>query len=132
MGNSLKHLRGFLVIDGDLSRRTNLFGRSAVELLGPGDVLRPREGTGWASLPYEPSWMVHAPCRIAILDAGFEAALGRLPGVAGQLVDRAVQRARTLAVLLAISGTPNLATRLLLLFWHLADRWGTRPQRGPS
>ena len=35
------HHRGFLIIDGLLSRDVDVLGRGCVELLGPGDVMRP-------------------------------------------------------------------------------------------
>jgi len=36
-----KHHRGFLIIEGLLSREVDVLGRTCVELLGAGDVLRP-------------------------------------------------------------------------------------------
>src|ERR1700716_3185228 len=36
-----QHHRGFLIIDGLLSRNVEVLGRACVELLGPGDVMRP-------------------------------------------------------------------------------------------
>ena len=35
------HHRGFLVVDGLLSREVDVLGRRCVELIGPCDVLRP-------------------------------------------------------------------------------------------
>ena len=35
------HHRGFLIIEGLLSREVDVLGRSCIELLGAGDVLRP-------------------------------------------------------------------------------------------
>jgi len=35
------HHRGFLVVDGLLSREVDVLGRRCVELLGHGDVMRP-------------------------------------------------------------------------------------------
>jgi CRP/FNR family transcriptional regulator, cyclic AMP receptor protein len=40
-----KHHRGFLIIDGLLSRDVNVLGRTCVELLGAGDVRDPGAGT---------------------------------------------------------------------------------------
>src|SRR5690348_11020438 len=36
-----RHHQGFLIIDGLLAREVEVLGRTCVELLGPGDVLRP-------------------------------------------------------------------------------------------
>jgi CRP/FNR family transcriptional regulator, cyclic AMP receptor protein len=114
------------VLDGALTRETQLLDQRAVEFLGPGDVLRPIEGTAWASLPYSPSLRAVVPSRIALLGEGFEANLPRMPGVAGQLEGRAIQRARTLGLQMAIVGIPKLRLRILAMLWHLADRWGRR------
>jgi CRP/FNR family transcriptional regulator, cyclic AMP receptor protein len=37
-----------------------------------------------------------------------------------------MHRSRTLAVHSAIENMPRLEDRLLLLFWQMAERWGTR------
>src|SRR5215204_6346069 len=36
-----EHHRGFLIVDGLLSRTVNVLGRHCVELVGHGDVMRP-------------------------------------------------------------------------------------------
>lgn len=123
-----RRIIAFLVLDGMLSRETRILGERAVELLGPGDPMRPPEGCEWTTLPYKPSWQVGAPTNLAILDEDFEAMLSRMPGVAGQLVGRAVQRSRTLAIQLAICGVSDLGKRLLVMLWHLADRWGRQEE----
>lgn len=122
-------LLAFLVIDGPLSRETRLFGERAVELLGPGDPFRPTEGLGPTTLPYEPSWKVVAESKVAILDADFEGKLRWMPDIAGQLVARTREAVGTMACQLAITGIRDLAARLLVMLWHLADRWGRR-ERG--
>ena len=64
-----QHHQGFLVIDGLLSREVDVLGRRCVELLGPGDVLRP-----WTWDPdglhvhAEVGWMVLEPTRLAVLN----------------------------------------------------------------
>ena len=40
------------------------------------------------------------------------------------LLRRGVHRAHSLALIHAIASAKRLETRLLLLLWHLADRWG--------
>jgi CRP-like cAMP-binding protein len=61
--------------------------------------------------------------RLAVLDHRFAARVGPYPEVVAALVGRALQRARTLAVQLAIAHHPRVDHRVLLLFWHLAERW---------
>ena len=54
-----KHHRGFLIIDGLLSRDVTVVGRDCVELLGAGDVLRPwRWDTEGSHVHAEVGWAV--------------------------------------------------------------------------
>jgi hypothetical protein len=52
------HHRGFLIIDGLVSREVDVLGRRCVELLGHGDVLRPGAGmpTAPTSMPRWGGW----------------------------------------------------------------------------
>src|SRR4051794_30014848 len=71
---------GLLVLDGMLLRRVTLAGRSSVELVGPGDVLRPwQDGGGLATLPAETSWRALQQSPVAGLDPGLLALLRPLP-----------------------------------------------------
>src|SRR3954468_17352798 len=64
---------GFLVLEGVLLHRVELLGRRAVELLGPGDLLRPwRTADPSTSLPLQADWKVCERARLAVLDARFE------------------------------------------------------------
>jgi hypothetical protein len=116
---------GLLVIDGMMAREVNVAGAPFTELIGEGEILRPWE---WASdLPLESArvtWNVMETTRVAVLDRGFVARAARWPELTTALVARAVKRSRGLAVQLAICNLPRVEARLLLLMWHLADRWG--------
>jgi CRP/FNR family transcriptional regulator, cyclic AMP receptor protein len=117
---------GLLLLDGLIVRQAGGKGRSGAELLGPGDLLRPwDDGHGRAgdSLPVGTSLTVIQQARLAVLDYRFAARLAPYPEVVGALVGRALERARTLAAQLAIAHHPRVDDRLLLLFWHLAERW---------
>jgi CRP-like cAMP-binding protein len=46
------------------------------------------------------------------------------PELTGRLVGRALERSRNLTVNMAIVGHPRVSTRVHMLLWHLADRWG--------
>lgn len=70
------------------------------------------------------TWLVVAPTRLAVLDVRWAARMTRWPGVACELVGRALERSRRLATLLAISRHRRLDVRLRLLLWTLADRFG--------
>lgn len=116
---------GLLVVGGLLVRRVGRDRRFGAELLGPGDLLRPWQDDGEdASLPFETTFTVALRVQLALLDRAFSLRLAPYPEVIGNLVGRALQRARTLAVHLAIVHQRRVDRRLLMLFWHLADRWG--------
>lgn len=116
---------GLLVLDGLLLREVSLLGRSASELLGPGDVLRPWEderATG--PVPVEASWSVVEPARLAVLDQRFAERTASLPELTAAIASRVMGRARWAALLLAVNQLRPVELRLMVLLWHLADRWG--------
>ncbi len=117
---------GILVLRGLLIRRVGIDGRFGAELLGEGDLLRPWQ---WESdsptLPLEMAWSIVEPARLALLDEKFvRRCLGAYPELASALVGRAMQRARNLAVNMAIVHQARVDIRLHMLLWHLAGRWG--------
>lgn len=117
---------GILVLSGLLIRRVGIDGRFGAELLGEGDLLRPWQ---WeadsATLPLEMAWSIVEPARLAILDDEFvRRCVGSSPELASALVGRAMQRARHLAVNMAIVHQARVDVRLHMLLWHLAGRWG--------
>lgn len=116
---------GLLVVSGILCRRVVQGERNGAEVIGSGDLLRPWEGIGgWASIPTESSWRVIEPGRLAILDESFVRRASPYPELSIGLVRRGLQRARYLTVLIAIISQRRIETRLTMLFWHLADRFG--------
>src|ERR1700750_2037116 len=59
------HHRGFLVIEGLLSREVKVLGRRCVELIGSADVLRPWQWDPDGSHVHaEVGWMVLEPTRL--------------------------------------------------------------------
>jgi CRP/FNR family cyclic AMP-dependent transcriptional regulator len=116
---------GMLVLQGLLIRRVGVDGRFGAELLGDGDLLRPGQGEdGQTALPLTTDWRVLEPTRVAVLDKRATQRLARYPDLIAGLVGRAVERSHELAVRLAIVQHPRVDVRLLMLLWHLADRWG--------
>ena len=116
---------GLLVLHGLLIRRVGIDGRFGAELLGEGDLLRPWQGQDIPpTLPRTTGWRVLQPTDVAVLDAVAAQRLARYPELFGQLVARAIERSRNLAVNMAIVHHPRVDTRLNMLLWHLADRWG--------
>lgn len=123
---SLRKGSGLLLLNGMLLRRVGVQGRFAAELLAPGDLLRPwqREDDG-TSVPRRSGWHVLSHAQLALLDVDFSRRIAAYPEIHSRLVGRALRRARHLAVNIAIVHQPRVQTRLHMLLWHLADRWGT-------
>jgi len=116
---------GFLVLDGLLMRRIGIGGLYGAELLGRGDILRPWQGEDvQPSLPSVSAWTVLQPARLAVLDPRASRRLARYPPLTARLVARALERSRNLAINMTIVHHYRVETRLHMLFWHLADRWG--------
>ncbi len=119
------HHRGFLVIDGLLTRAVDVLGRRCVELIGPGDVLRPWSWDGEGShVRAEVGWTVLEPVRLAVLDHGLVTRMVPWPELGVELFARGTRRAHHLAVALAIAHHPRVDDRVLLTLWHVAERWG--------
>lgn len=116
---------GLVLVDGILVRELRLGPNPTVELLGPGDVLRP-----WVLeydeplLDFESTWTVLVPSRVALLDRDVTNRLGRWPPITTMIADRLVSRCRRLAALQAIAQIVGVERRVLALLWHLAERWG--------
>jgi CRP/FNR family cyclic AMP-dependent transcriptional regulator len=120
-----RHHRGFLLLDGLLTRQVNVLGRHCVELLGPGDVLRPWQWDEEGShVRAEVGWQVLEPTTLAVLDHGLVERMMPFPQLGVELFTRGARRAHALAVALAITHHQRIEDRVLLTLWHLAERWG--------
>jgi CRP/FNR family transcriptional regulator, cyclic AMP receptor protein len=116
---------GLLIVDGVLSFDVTIEERLSVELLGPGDVVRPWETpTQDSLLAVHTSWSVRSPLAVANLDERFSEAATRYPEVLATLFERLTDRAMRLATTQAISQLTGVERRLTALLWHLAERWG--------
>jgi CRP/FNR family cyclic AMP-dependent transcriptional regulator len=116
---------GLLILEGLVLRRVGAPLRYAAELVGPGDLLRPWPHDGEdVTLPFDVQFRVLERTRFAILDEAFAERAAPFPQIALALLARSMQRSRTLAMNMAIVHYPEVRARLLLMLWHLADRWG--------
>lgn len=119
------HHRGFLVIDGLISREVEVLGRRCVELIGAGDVIRPWSWDDEGShVQAEVGWVVLEPARLAVLNHHLVERMNPWPQLGLELFNRGTRRAHALAVSLAIAHHQRVDDRLLLTLWHLAERWG--------
>jgi hypothetical protein len=116
---------GLLVLDGLMTRATTLLGRTSVELIGREDLIRPWDDLGeGTSVSLLTSWTVLRDTRLVVLDERFVERISPWPAIGAALVGRCARRARWLAFHAAMLENPRVDVRLMLLFWHLADRWG--------
>jgi len=116
---------GLLVLSGLFCRRVVQGQRYGAELLGPGDLLRPWDRIDeWSSIPIDSAWLVIEDARLANLDRDFAARCASFPEIGVALIRRGLMRSRYLAMLFAIVAERRVETRLTMLFWHLADRFG--------
>ena len=116
---------GFLVLEGLLARDVVLGGHSCTQLIGDGDVFEPMSPARAEGLvPFDVLWEVLAPVRIVVLDDAFARAVTRWPQVASALLERSVRRMTRMSIHQALLQLSPVETRLLVLFWFLAERWG--------
>jgi CRP/FNR family cyclic AMP-dependent transcriptional regulator len=120
-----EHHRGFLIVEGLLTRTVNVLGRHCVELIGHGDVMRPWQWDEAGShVRAEIGWQVLEPTRLAVLDNKLVLRIAPWPQLGLELFNRGTRRAHHLAVALAIAHHQRVGDRLVLTLWHLAERWG--------
>ena len=70
--------------------------------------------------------------QLAVLDESFARSLALWPQVMRALLERAVRRTLRMSIHQALLQLSPVETRLLVLFWHLADRWGHVTPQGIS
>jgi CRP/FNR family transcriptional regulator, cyclic AMP receptor protein len=119
---------GYLIAKGLLIRRVEVTPGTSVELLGRGDLLRPwQEDT---SSFCTASWEVLEQTTLVALGPGLTRSLGQWPAIASNVAARGLRRSRALAADAAISSIIGIEERLLLLLWHIAERWGETGKDG--
>lgn len=122
---------GLLVLDGMLARQVLINEKESVELVGPGDVLRP-----WAEVDREISeqigecWIVPRQVHLALLDREFAVSVAPWPEIAANVADRVAMRVGRMALIAAFQGIRRIDLRLLAILWTYADRWGRVTPRG--
>ena len=116
---------GLLVVSGVLARELCVHDVPSAELFGPGDIIRTRRiETSQEMLRIPVRWTALGRASVAVADRDSALALRRYPEVEALVLDRVNARAERLAVTQAISQITGVETRLEMLLWHLAERWG--------
>lgn len=124
---------GLLVSDGLAVRRVALGHRAAAELLGSGDVMQPWEEDGeHAAYPFEASFRVVEALSLLVLDATLTQRLMHFPEIVARLMGRVMARSRRVVGHLAVAQLASVDTRLHVVLWHLADRFGHVGPEGVS
>lgn len=118
---------GFLIVHGCLSHEVAVLGKTtAIDFLAHGDVFHTAVAPVMTSVAAESSWHVLEPTRVALLDERFLTAVQPWPHLTAALLLRQERRSAWLAHILAISHLPRVPSRVLVLLWLFADRWGHR------
>lgn len=115
---------GVLLLEGLFAVDVHVGGRTATELLGPGDLIQPPHPDIDLLLDREVTRKVLVASRLAVLDREFLDRVRPWPEIVLTLLRRAEKRAIDLNLQRAVSSHPSLELRLALLLWHLAERWG--------
>lgn len=115
----------FLIVDGVVLKETTLADRSALELLGPGDVLAPPltaahqlESRGVSR------YLAHGCVSLAAIEAQFRRARTRWPGIADFLHDCLGRQTHRASMHVAMLHQPRVEDRVIVLFADLAERFG--------
>lgn len=116
------------VVSGLVSRQIDIGAQPALELLGPGDFFGNRALDGM--LPAVAQLHVSSPTKLALLDDRLLAAVRRWPRLLPGLMMRLCDQRDRLGLQLAISHQPRVEDRLVNLFWHLSDRFGSVTTEG--
>ena len=116
---------GYLILDGLVARDVVLAGHVSTELVGEGDVLQPQATPRDDALIHtRVYWHVLTPVRTAVLDPEFSRTLVDWPQVTAAILDRANRRLLKMSIHQALLQLSPVETRLLVMFWYLAERWG--------
>src|SRR4051794_10011687 len=118
-----------VVLDGLITRHLDIGGHPALQLHGPGDVVAARP-VAQGLLPARDALAAASPSRLAIIDDHFLLAARRWPRLITGFFQHIQDQADRLLVQLVIAEQPRVEERLLALFLHLADRFGTVTRDG--
>jgi CRP/FNR family transcriptional regulator, cyclic AMP receptor protein len=115
----------FLVVEGVVRKVTSFAGRSALELLGPGDLLAPPlTAARQVESPAVSRYMAHGLASLAVLDDRFRRAARRWPGLFDCLQECLDHQTHRASRHLAILHLPRVEDRIVALFADLAERFG--------
>jgi CRP/FNR family cyclic AMP-dependent transcriptional regulator len=118
---------GLLLVRGILKRTLAVAGLPCTEILSAGDIVRPVATVDDSERSRgRPAWSAIDPISLAVLDEAFIDACRPWPSILASIVGRVIERGhwRT-SIRSAIAQTRRIDDRVLMLFWHFSQRWGT-------
>jgi len=119
-----------VIVDGLVWREVAVLDHALIELLGPGDVLQVTVADGSPRLGPWTTVIASAGTDLVVLDESFVRAAAHWPTLLVAVGARLEQQRERLAVQGLISHLSRAEHRLLLMLWHLAQRWGYRSPQG--
>jgi CRP/FNR family transcriptional regulator, cyclic AMP receptor protein len=114
---------GATVFDGLVMSSLRVGERTGVHLLGPGDLLVPRNEL-WPSWLAELDFRTAASVRLGLLGNDLLAAVYRWPRLLQGLYGTLGDQLQRLTVQLVICQLPRVEDRIMAMLWLLADTWG--------
>lgn len=117
-------LVGLVIVAGLVCRELALRDRRMLELLGPGEVVHPPVESDRPRLGARIAGTAVLDTELLVLRGSFIAAAARWPCLLRSVQDRLESQRTHLAVQGLIAHLPRVELRLLLVLYHLADRWG--------
>lgn len=114
---------GAAVFEGLVMSSLRIGEQTGIHLLGPGDLLVPRNEL-WPSWLAELDFRTAAPVRLALLGNDLLAAVYRWPRLTQGLFGSMGDQLQRLTVQLVICQLPRVEDRIMAMLWLLADSWG--------
>jgi hypothetical protein len=125
LGQLLNQHRAFgaTVFDGLVMSSLRIGEQTGIHLLGPGDLLVPRNEL-WPTWLAELDFRTATPVRLALLGNDLLAAVYRWPRMLQGLYGAMGDQLQRLTVQLVICQLPRVEDRIMAMLWLLADSWG--------
>lgn len=123
-------LIAFVIVDGLLARELSLQDHSMVEFLGLTDVVPPPVASGFLCLGAETRLTAVTDLSLLVLGQPFVRAAARWPALLTALHRRLELQRESLALQGVIAQLASARHRVLLMLWHLGDRWGFMTPEG--
>jgi CRP/FNR family transcriptional regulator, cyclic AMP receptor protein len=114
---------GATVCDGLVMSSLRIGEQTGIHLLGPGDLLIPRNEL-WPAWLAELDFRTATPVRLGMLGNDLLAAVYRWPRLLQGLYGTMGDQLQRLTVQLVICQLPRVEDRIMAMLWLLADSWG--------